>query len=135
MKVKYTAAAFILFPVIAIIARNKIISSIFIVSWILLIPVCTLYLIDWYRASERNSIISEIERNILRIPIVLFGVISTIIGTAILMWLFYGLFVEEQLRYTGLPTILGGLGGGTILVVLGVYLIRLALTKKFKNDI
>jgi hypothetical protein len=135
MKVKYTVAAFILLPVIAIMARNKIISSIFLVAWILLIPVCTLYIIDWYRASERNSNMSNLERNILRIPIVLFGAISTLLGTAILMWLFYGLFVEEQLRYAGLPTILGGFGGGTILVVLGVYLIRLALTKKFKNEI
>ena len=102
-------------------------------SWIVLIPVCAYYIIDWYKASDRNSDLSEIEWNILRIPIALLGAISTIIGTAIFIWGFYDLFVEQHLRYTGLPTIIGGFGAGTILLALGVYLINLALTKKNKK--
>ncbi|MFW2365076.1 MAG: hypothetical protein ACN4GW_01560 [Desulforhopalus sp.] len=135
MKVKYTIAAFTLLPIIAVIARNKVISSIFIVAWILVIPVCGFYILDWYRAADRDSDISELERNILRIPIALLGAISTIIGTAIFIWGFYDLFVEEHLQYTGLPTMIGGLGAGAIFIALGVYLIHLALTKTFKKDI
>lgn len=133
MKQKYTLAAFILLPVLAVIARNKIISSIFAIAWILLIPVCTMYSINWYKAG--GSHLSQLEWTILKIPIALFGMIATFLGAAIILWVFYGIFVEQQLNHTDNFVIFGGIGTGTTLIVFGVYLVRLAITKKFKNDL
>lgn len=117
-------------------ANHNVVSPLLGISWVFIIlPACILYLIDWFRYNESQNKVSKIGKAILRFPIGVLGVFSILIGSAIIIWVLYNIFVERQNEYTGPSTILGGFGVGPSLVVFGFYLIRLAIRRyAFKGD-
>jgi len=70
-------------------------------------------------------------RLILRIPRVLGGLLSIILGLSIIGWVLYNSFVETQPEYSG-----GFLtfGIGPTLVLVGAYWLRTAFTRGIVDD-
>ena len=97
-------------------------------------PLAVGLFIDWFRFNESHNIVSKFGKTILRAPIALFGAVSILIGSSIILWVLYNIFVERQSEYTGPSTILGGFGIGPSLIFFGVYMLRLAIKKQASKD-
>jgi hypothetical protein len=81
-----------------------------------------------------------IARTFSRIPAVLgfvyrlvFGMLALCIGTAIVLWVCYNLFIERQPEFSG-NSVLPSFGIGPVMIAVGVYWLR-SLRRSRQKDV
>ncbi|HEX8834266.1 MAG TPA: hypothetical protein VF719_08695 [Abditibacteriaceae bacterium] len=127
----------IVVPPVAIVLNHDVISAVLMIVWTtLIIPLCILHAIDYLRAStfEDHSLIL---RTLVKVPIALLGLLSFIMGAAIVVWCLYNICVQRLPGYTGpkdvVDLFLGRFGIASILVSFGWYLIQLSIGREQRN--
>jgi cytosine/uracil/thiamine/allantoin permease len=127
----------IVLPPAAIALNHEVISFLLIMGWtIVVIPLCILQAIDFFRNGHSPRHVWV--KNILRIPIALFGLLSFLSGLSIIAWCVYNIAVRRLPEYSGPTDTLGlwlsGFGVGPALTSFGWYLLRLSVSRVNKHQ-
>ena len=110
----------------------------FIVWILVLLPIAILWTVEWFAKSESGPLWQRILKNVLRLPIGLFGLTAMVIGVAVVGWLLYNVFVETQPEFPrGLRSKFGALCGGLpfycLVIMFGVRLIHVSVKRGSKK--
>ena len=102
-----------------------------LIYMLLLVPIGILRMVDFYRTNDGTTLFGCAFNALFRVPLALFGLVSLVIGMAIIVWVLYNVFVERQRQYTGPRFILGlgSFGIGAPLVVYGWVTLRSAVRR------
>ena len=95
------------------------------IGWLFVsIPVSILVFLDWFRSPSTGRL-GRGMRNIARLPVLLFGLITVLIGGGVLVWIAYNVLIKRQpeFRWTSIE----GVGAMVSALFFGIYLIRLSL--------
>lgn len=63
------------------------------------------------------------------LPVFAFGVLGVVIGTSIILWVLYNVFVERQPEFI-VPALVGGFGMGPAILLFGLYCLKLLLVPR-----
>ena len=120
----------ILFPVFAFVLNHDFFSAVILIVWlVLLIPLDIVTVIDRYRTTDKDNILTKQGLLLTKVLILCLGLCSIIIGASIIVWVLYNIFIERLPEYSGPRTICGGFGIGPSLCAYGMYLLRLAFNR------
>lgn len=127
---RYSLLLLIALPPLAITLNHDTISAILIIVWtMLVIPICILQAIDYLSRHSHDQ--SPLIKNLLRVPVGCFGLLSFIMGAALVAWCLYNVCVRRLPEYTGptdiLSLLFSGFGIGPGLMAFGCYWMALAL--------
>jgi hypothetical protein len=89
-------------------------------------PISVVLYLDYLRAQSQTP--ERADSNafgslLLRLPAVLFGSLSILIGATIILWVLYNTFISRLPQYTG-PSLFAGFGIGPALIAFGLKLVR-----------
>ena len=124
----------VLVPVLGIYAKALVGYSVFTLL-VVLLPLYVLYSKDALTYLAGSADLTSRQKRftwlVACVPAISFGILSTGIGIAIVLWALYNFFIERQPEFSG-PEYFGGFGLGPALVVFGVYTLK-SLWVKRKN--
>lgn len=94
--------------------------------FIVLPAILMLRALDFLRKPRKEEE-SGIVRAVARMPVFLLGIVSILMGLAIVAWFLYNILIEEQEEYSGPKSLLGGLGIGPACIAFGTMALRASL--------
>jgi len=113
--------------ILATVPLPDLIEMVLAITWILLgIPIGILSVLDWYRKPNASGGRAHWARNAMRIPILLFGILSVLIGASVLAWVGYKVFWQRQPAFQWTGALHAQFG----FIAFGLYLIRSALARQ-----
>jgi hypothetical protein len=112
-----------------------IIGILLILIWLPLMILGVFDRIDKIEWGKNRSTLSAMTRILLATPKALLGLVSILFGVAMIVWVFYNVFVERQPSYTGPDSVysLSPFGIGPTLIFVGWYWLASAFKKNEKN--
>lgn len=118
-------------PIVAVALNHDTISFVLIVAWVaIIIPLCILQAIDFFRDNHNPRL--KWLKNVVRIPIFLFGLVSSLAGVGVIAWCLYNVVIQRLAEYSGpksgIELWMNGFGIGPVLASFGWYLLRLSLS-------
>ena len=101
----------------------SIVGILLILIWLPLLILGVFDRIDNIEWGENKSALSTMMRIFLATPKALLGLVSILFGVAIVVWVFYNVFIERQPSYTGPALVysLSSFGIGPALIYIGRY--------------
>ena len=115
-------------PIIGYNAKEYVGYAIFL-FFVILLPLLVLTSRDALAALNDSNNGSLFARFLASLPTLVFGLLSTGIGLAIVIWILYNFFIERQPEFTGV-SIFAGFGIAPALIIFGLSTLKVIIGKK-----